>query len=165
MKFLIPNEARAWCRGAGIASEDAAAHWPNVRCVLPAASARAAWFAGYLVASIPGVGQRLLWPKAWGIWPSSENWTLIERLRAGYGEMRNFKDAPAVVAEASEIDDLASFVQIGLISGWDLQLFGTQDMLRVWISHDEWVEFRAEDFGIIDQLRAELTGADIEILA
>jgi hypothetical protein len=80
----------------------------------------------------------------------------------GAGE---FAATPAVLCEPSEIDELATFLQVGMMSGWDVALYGTQDMLRVRLSHDEWVEFRSESTGILDQLRAELRAGDVEILA
>jgi hypothetical protein len=107
----------------------------------------------------------MLWPRAWGIWESSENWTLVKRLRGGYEERRPFEAAPAVLAEPDEIQDLAAFIQVGIDSGWDLELFGVQDMLRAFVSHDGWVEIRSEDTGMLEQLRAELKGADVEILS
>jgi hypothetical protein len=164
MKFLTVKEAKVWCRGAGIAAKEFAEPWPSLRCATPAEPGRTAWFARWIVGTIPAVGSRLMWPKDWGIWPSSENWTLVQRLRAGYGESRPFEDAPVVLAEPTEIEDLAAFLEVGLLSGWDIQVFGTHDVLRVWISHDEWAELRRESASLLDQIRAELTGASIELL-
>ena len=165
MKFLSASEAEAWCRAAGATAPKATSEWPKLRCALPPQSARVAWFSSWLVIAVPGVGPRLLWPRDWGIWSSSENWTLIKRLRAGYGESRPFEEAPVVEAQPSEIEDLAPFVQVAITSGWDASLLGSQDLLHVQISHDEWVEFRTEDTGLLDSIRADLEHAEVEIIS
>jgi hypothetical protein len=168
MRFLDPREARQWSERSGVrldANEPptAAPSAPRVsaRFAIPA-SPRLPWFAGWLVVTVPGIDERLLWVTETGIWESSENWALINGLRRGYGEARGIDQVPAVVASATEIEDLAAFVLVALVSGWDAELYGTQDLVRVIISHDEWVEFSSEDQGIIEQIIAELASADIQ---
>lgn len=168
MRFLGPSEARQWTTRSGVRlgpkePPTAAPIAPRVsaRFTLPP-SPRLPWFAGWRVVTVPGIDERLLWVTDIGIWESSENWALINGLRRGYGETRGVDQAPAIAASATEIDDLAAFVLVTLLSGWDAELYGTQDLLRVTISHDEWVEFSSEDQGIIDQICAELASADIQ---
>jgi hypothetical protein len=168
MRFLGPSEARQWCERSGVrlAPDEpptAAPAPPRVsaRFALPQ-SPRLPWFAGWLVVTVPGVDERLLWVTETGIWESSENWALVNGLRRGYGETRGVNQAPALAATATEVEELAAFVLVTLVSGWDAELYGTQDLVRVIISHDEWVEFSSEDHGIIEQIVEELESADIQ---
>ena len=167
MHFLDPSEARQWCERSGVrlgleGPRSRAAESPSIslRIALPQ-TPRLPWFAGWLVVTVPGIDERLLWVTETGIWPSSENWALINGLRRGFGEMRGIDEAPAIVASATETEELSAFVLLTLMSGWDAQLYGTRDMLRVVISHDECVEFSSEDQGIIDQITAELATVNI----
>ena len=154
MRFLDVSAARDWCNRAGVAPEAQRGSRPTVRCAVPSTSTRLTRFAGWLVVTVPAVGERLLWVRETGIWPSSENWTFIQRLRQGYGESRGVAEAPAIAAADDEIDDLAGFVLVVLMAGWDADMFGTQDLLQITISHDEWVEFSASDPGLIGQIEA-----------
>jgi hypothetical protein len=162
MRFLSRTDAQHWCEREAITSAEGGR--PTLRCAFPDAGTKLPWFAAWLAVAVPGISERLLWVTETGVWPSSENWTLVSRLRAGYGETRSVDDAPAIVTSAEETEDLAAFVLLALLSGWDARLVGTQDLLRVSISHDEWIEFSADGHGLIDQLRSELRAADIRIL-
>ena len=137
MQFLTDAEASAWCERAAIAPLQKTETWPRVRCAVPAASARLAWFADWLVRQVPGIHERLLWIRETGIWPSSENLALVDGLRRGFGERRPVGQAPATSASAEQAAELAALVVVTLLCGWDAELYGSQDMLRVIISHDE----------------------------
>ena len=136
--------------------------WASVRFAFPAEHPRLNWFASWLVLTVPGIEARLLWIRETGIWESSENWALINGLRRSYGESRAVADAPALVAAATEVEELSAFTLVALVSGWDAELLGTNDLIRIWISHDEWVEFRSRDQGMLDQITAELEAAGLD---
>jgi len=90
----------------------------------------------------------LLWVTSWGIWASSENWHLYYRLRRSYGDERLIEEAPGHLFGASNVPDLVTFVEIGLIAGWDMYLIPTIGQGRVFVSHDEWIEI-AMDFAVL----------------
>jgi hypothetical protein len=41
--------------------------------------------------------------------------------------------------------DLVSFIQVGILCGWDMHLIPTVAYARAFLSHDEYVEFAADD--------------------
>jgi hypothetical protein len=55
-----------------------------------------------------------------------------------------------------EVPDLVSFVEVGLIAGWDMHLIPTIGYGRVFLSHDEWVEFAMDDPSEAERIRVEL---------
>lgn len=82
----------------------------------------------------------LLWVTDSDIWSSASNLHLFYRLRASYGENRLLTSAPAHVFQSYESADLATFVQIGLISGWEMYIVTDLKYGRVFVSHDSWIE-------------------------
>ena len=70
----------------------------------------------------------------WSIWPSGERMHLFDRLRASYGETRNLVDTPVHVFTAEEFEDAVSFVTLGVLFLWDVDVFGKE---AVKFSHDE----------------------------
>ena len=72
---------------------------------------------------------------AWGVWPSGERMHLFDRLRASYGETRPLIDAPVHVFAADEFEDAVSFVTLGVLFLWDVDVFGKE---AVFFSHDEY---------------------------
>jgi len=168
MEFLTSEQSAAWCTSLGVAVE-ASGRLPRggedgrftVRCALPPQSARLAWLAGWLVLTVPGTGPRLLVVTEWNVWASSENWTLYDRLRRGYGEERPLWEAPGHLGAVGEVEDLAAFVFLGIAFGWGMHLIGSNDLLRIVVSHDEWIEFSSTDEGIIQQVTAEFGIGDL----
>ena len=55
-----------------------------------------------------------------------------------------------------EAADLVSFVEIGQIAGWDMHLIPTICYGRVFISHDEWVEFAMDNPSETERIQVEL---------
>jgi hypothetical protein len=87
----------------------------------------------------------LLWVTAWDIWPSSENLHLFYRLRQSYGELRLLPEAPGHLFLRYEAADLVSFLQVGIICGWDMHLLPTVGYAQAFVSHDEYLEFASDD--------------------
>jgi hypothetical protein len=170
MRFLSLPESRDWCAAAGI-HLDAASLSPlsprkalSVRCAIPNSSTRLAWFAAWLTVTVPAINERLVCITETGIWPSSESASLVKHLRQGYGETRSVEEAPGTLATANDVEDLAAWLMVAILSGWDVVLAGTQDVVRIFISHDEWVEFSSDAQGMIDQIVAEAEAAELRIL-
>ncbi len=82
----------------------------------------------------------LVWFTEWGVWPSGEHPPIFERLRASYGETRSLNEIPAHVFTDSERDDLMSFVALGVLFLWDVNVIGSSGQLMLLYSHDEFVD-------------------------
>jgi hypothetical protein len=74
-----------------------------------------------------------------GIWPSSEDENLYQRLRAAYGGTGELYEAPAHFFAANEIVDLESFVHVTLLFGWGGYVIPNPPTTYLFISHDGWV--------------------------
>ena len=89
---------------------------------------------------------------------SSQNWHLYYRLRQSYGDQRLVDEAAGHVFLDYEEADFVSFLQIGILAGWDMWLvpqldYGKADTARIFVSHDESVEFFHRDAAEIARWR------------
>ena len=171
MRFLDLEGCRAWARehkialaGTGFPVRVADLTLPVIRFDFPSSAHRTTWFSQYLSAALPGASENLLWVTGWGIWPSSENWHLYRHLRQSYGDRNSLEQAPGHWFTNAERDDLATFLQVGIICGWDMSLFADPDRARLLISHDEFVVMSSADEGLLESCRAALTSAGIAVL-
>jgi hypothetical protein len=58
--------------------------------------------------------------------------------------------------------DLVSFIQVGLIAGWQMHLIPTIGYGRVFC-HDEWVDFAMDDPSGTEETKAELSKAGLNV--
>jgi hypothetical protein len=158
MQCLTKSEAELWCEGKGLAldstREPDQSKWSHrARKSLTGSNwARLTWVSGFIASFTDPVHEALFWVTQTGVWPSSENWSLFYRLRQSYGELRRIEEAPAQVFLRDEIVELTDFVEVGLICGWDFYILDSRRW--VFVSHDEFVEFRTMDPGV-EQLTAQ----------
>lgn len=105
----------------------------------------------------------LLWVTDWGIWRSSENLHLYYRLRQSYGDQQFLDEAPAHLFLEHEGADLVSFLEIGIICGWDMHLIPFVGYARAFVSHDEYIEFAANEANseMVHEFAAQVGGAEI----
>lgn len=105
----------------------------------------------------------LLWVTEWAIWPSSANWHLFYRLRRTYGEIRLIEEAPVHVFLDYESADLATFIQVGILHGWDFHLIPVEGYCRAFISHDEYIEFASASGNqhLVEEFASLFGGAEI----
>jgi hypothetical protein len=82
----------------------------------------------------------LVWFTEWGVWPSAERPHIFTRLRASYGELRPLIDIPAHVFAPSEVEDALSFVTLGVLFLWDVNVIGRGGARMLQYSHDEMVD-------------------------
>ena len=88
----------------------------------------------------------LLWVVATGIWPSSTNLHLYYRVRQSYQDYRLVSQAPGHLFLNYEIADFVTFVQIGILSGWDMYLLTDLQYGKAFVSHDSWAAiWRSDD--------------------
>ncbi|MGB6545492.1 MAG: hypothetical protein WA871_02285 [Candidatus Acidiferrales bacterium] len=92
----------------------------------------------------------------WGIWPSSENWHLYYKLRQTYGDNRQLGDAPGHLFLEHECEDLASFLQLSMLNGWGGYILTQADYVNAFFSHDEYIDFFAQDPGNLANIRKAL---------
>jgi hypothetical protein len=166
MRTLTPKEIKDWCIGQGIELDDRGVpihpHSGSsaVRCGLPNIT-KLTWFCRFIERSLQPREHCLLWVTTSGVWPSSENWHLYYRLRQSHGDQRLIHEAPGHLFLEFEAADLVSFVEVGLIAGWDMHLIPTIGYGRVFVSHDEWVEFAMDDPSETEKIKSELGNADL----
>ena len=67
---------------------------------------------------------------------SSEHRHLLYRLRESYHERRHFAEAPGHLFLPHEGADLATFVELGLLCGWDFHVLPAPTERAVVASHD-----------------------------
>lgn len=166
MKFLTADECKRWSAAHGFGSAPSPTRSPSEphEIMIPVAPLwpRTTWFARFLSLSAIARGESLLWVTLWGVWPSSENLPLFGRVRDSFAEGRPLQDAPGHLFERSELDDLASFVQLCLICVWDFHVLPATTGVRAFASHDEFVHLYVRNPASLDELRADLTAADAE---
>jgi hypothetical protein len=74
-----------------------------------------------------------------------ENLQLYYRLRQSYGDHQLLEDAPGHLFLDYEAADLVSFLQVAVLCGWDAHVLPLGGYARAFVSHDEYVEFAADD--------------------
>jgi len=104
----------------------------------------------------------LLWVTDWGIW-GSENLHLYYRLRQSYGDHRLLDEAPAHLFLEYEAADLVSFLEVGVLCGWDMHLIPFVGYARAFVSHDEHVQFAADEANpdLVHEFVTRFGGAEI----
>jgi hypothetical protein len=168
MRTLTPSELKDWCTSRGIELDVSGTpvrpHIDSlaVRCEVPKDIARLTWFCRFIEQSLQPRVHCLLWVTTWGVWPSSENWHLYYRIRQSYSDQRLIHEAPGHLFLEFEAADLVSFVQIGLIAGWQMHLIPTAGYGRVFC-HDEWVDFAMDDSSETERIRDQLARAGLNL--
>jgi hypothetical protein len=169
MRGLTPTELKDWCAERAIECDDRGTPLHPyggsfaVRCDLPENISQLTWFCRVIESALKPREHCLLWVTRWGVWPSCENWHLYYRLRQSHGEHRLIHEAPGHLFLEFEEADLVSFVEIGLIGGWDMHLIPTVGYGRVFVSHDEWVEFAADHSAEAESITADLKKAGLKV--
>ncbi len=145
MLFRTPAECEAFVREAGIDLLGLkSAEYPDftpshsIRVSLEGDRHRSFYLAKQFASLLGKYESCLLWVIEFGIWPSSENRHLYQRLRASYGDARGLKDAPGHWFSGEEAEDLATFVDLALQFGWGIHLLSIPPSVHVFVSHDGW---------------------------
>jgi hypothetical protein len=164
MRFLTNDDARLWCAGHVALTDGGFPEPPNraTRYARGPVSSEVA-FCRQVEGALRPRESCLLWVTTWGVWRSSENLHLYYRLRQSYGDQQLLEEAPAHLFLDYEAADLVSFLQVGLLNGWDIHLIPDSGYARAFVSHDEFVEFAANTANpdLVDTFAASLGGAEI----
>ena len=151
MWCLTKQESQAWCEGHGLGLDAAAHPIINERAHSVTTSlsetnwSRLTWLSKFIATYLEPFDECLLWVTQWGVWGSSENPHLYYRLRETYGERRQLAAAPGHLFLKHEGSDLATFIQLALIFGWDFYLLTSPAYHTAFVSHDEFIQFCTDD--------------------
>jgi len=91
------------------------------------------------------------------------------RLRQSDGDLRLLREATGHLFLEYEDADLASFLQLGIVNGWDMHAFpelqyGETDTARAVICHDEWISLHHRQDWAIKEWREQLQKANYRLL-
>jgi hypothetical protein len=163
MRFMTPEECLIWAEGVGILLDERGLPvrpipgWHHVDCKIPPAHTRLTWFCRHVERSLQPRRGCLLWVTQTGIWPSSENLHLYDRLRQSYGDNRLLHEAPGHFFQEYESPELVSFLQIAILCGWDAHLLTMTGFASAFVSHDEYVNFASADQAIAEEFARHLS--------
>jgi hypothetical protein len=151
MWYLTKEDSRAWCEGRGLHLNVGGHPIIDERkhsVITPISEtnwSRLTSLSKYLASYLEPFDECLLWVTLWGVWGSSENLHLFYRLRESYGERRQLAVAPGHLFLNHEGADLATFIQMALLFGWDFYLLTSPTYHTAFVSHDEFVQFCTDD--------------------
>jgi hypothetical protein len=117
---------------------------------------RLAYVSTWIADHLPYKQSVLLWMTEWGVWPSSENWHLYHLLRKSHGEHRLLEEAPGHLFFGHEAADLTSMLQIAMMNGWGGYVLTEADHVNAFFSHDEYVDFYANNPASLNGVRDAL---------
>ena len=97
-----------------------------------------------LVCGLGAWDECLVWIRAWGVWPSGEDWPMFYAWRGASRERRSIETAPGHRFEADERVQLTELITLVMQNAWDADLLcsvnGRADVVRAHLSHDEWFQ-------------------------
>lgn len=106
-----------------------------------------------------------IYVSGWGVWGSSENLDLFYGYRRSFGESRPLIEAPVHLFERTEEDTFVSILCMVFYFVWDAWVFDIEGKALVRISHDEWLEVRADDDETRKEFATELEKYGMPLLA
>jgi hypothetical protein len=144
MRFYTEQECDEWLRGKERKKPDEIPNLSRERYHYPPEGYRYFYLAHWAAIALMNRMPALLWITEWGLWPSSENWHLYYKLRHTYGDQRLLHEAPGHLFLEHEAEDLGTFLQIAMLSGWGGYVLMQADYVNAFFSHDEYIDFFAE---------------------
>jgi hypothetical protein len=156
MRFYTVEECDEWLRGRNRQKPDQIPAISRERFKYPPEGHRYFYLAHRIATSLACRRLTLLWITEWGIWPSSENSHLYYKLRQMYGDPRLLQEAPGHLFLEHEAEDLATFLQIAMLNGWGGYILVHAGDVNAFFSHDEYIEFFAENSDNFDEVRKGL---------
>jgi hypothetical protein len=106
-----------------------------------------------------------IYVSGWGVWGSSENLDLFYGYRRSFGENRPLIEAPVHLFEPTEEDTFVSILCMVFYFVWDAWVFDIEGKALVRISHDEWLDVRADDDETRKEFATELEKYGMPLLA
>lgn len=140
MRFYTQQECEEWMARRTRVRPDQDKSLHAERFAYPNEAYRFFPIASALAHSITYRQPTLLLVTEWGIWPSSENWQLYYRLRQTYGDFQLLQDAPGHLFLEYESEDLSTFLQLAMLSGWGGYVLTEANYVNAFFSHDEYMD-------------------------
>jgi hypothetical protein len=169
MRLYTPEECAQWCERQGVALDDRRkptrefAQKHVLHAKFPASFTQLLWFSRCVESALQPRESCLVWISDWGIFPSNENQHLYYRLRQSYGDHRLLHEAPGHLCLQYEAAEVVTLVHLCILHGWDVHLVPAVGYARAFVSHDEWVEIGLDDPSQLDETRAALEQARIQV--
>jgi hypothetical protein len=167
MWCLTAEESRKLAAGTGFqltspstVALDGARHFVSVPLSILTYS-RLFWLSNFFASSLEPFDKCLLWVTQWDVWPSNENLHLFYRLRESYGERRLLSDAPGHLFLKHEGPDLATFIELAILSGWDCYLLPNLKYASAFLSHDGFLDFFTDTLETAEQMQKAVEGATL----
>jgi hypothetical protein len=172
MWCLSTDDAQRWTSGRGFSLDDRAHPSFNDKkySVLAPLSgmnwSRLTWLSRYIASYVEPFDECLLWVTLFGVWSSSENLHLFYRLRESYGERRMLAMAPAHLFLSHEKADLATFIELALLFGWDFYVLPSAPAYRTaFVSHDEFLLLCTDEKPAAEEAKTAFEGATLSVNA
>ena len=149
MQFLTPDECNGWLASRWQPDLDRSKR----RAVLPYSTtpSRLHVISRWIASSLSHDSPVLLWVTASDIGVS--NWHLYYRLRESYGDRRLIDDAPSHLCLNYETEDLATFIYLTMLNGWDALLIPELDYVSLAFSHDGFIDVFSENDELVEDVR------------
>jgi hypothetical protein len=157
MRFYTPSECEEWLTGRQRQKPDCGPASHVHRLIYPTQPHRFYFIADWIAHSLPQRMPTLLWMTEWGIWSSTENWHLYYKLRQSYVDARLLHEAPGHLFLEYEAEDLVSFLQLSMLNGWGGYVLTHANYANAFFSHDEFIDFYADNDGNLAGVREALT--------
>jgi hypothetical protein len=159
LRFYSPHECEVWLRDRDRERPGARPATHAERLRYPSEPHRVFFVAQWIAHSLTYRMPTLLWITECGIWPSSENWHLYYKLRQAYGDQRLLHEAPGHLFLEHEAEDLTSFLQVAILNGWGGYVLTDANYVNAFFSHDEYIDFFADNNDNLTQVRDALETA------
>lgn len=156
MRFYTKEESEKWLTERKRVKPDLATGLTTERVNYPPEPHRFFYVAHSIASQIAFREPSLLFITEWGIWGSSENWHLYYKLRQSYGDTRLLEEAPGHLFLGYETEELTSFLQLSVLNGWGGYLLTQANYANLFFSHDEHIDFFAENPANLTGIREAL---------
>jgi hypothetical protein len=144
VKFYTKLDCEEWISARDLVHPDRTNDLSEIMVSYPEKTANyrlvSTWISNHLMSD----RETLLWITEWGIWPSSEDWVLYDRMRQFNGGSRRLYEAPGHLFAQAEYTDFELFLRVALESGWG-GWFLPQADVSFFFSHDEYFVFYARN--------------------
>lgn len=143
MQIIDKGETRSWLNKRGLLDSTGMVSFSGfieaISAAVPADSGRKTALSRLMASFFEADEEALLWINEFGIWPSSEDWSLFEGFRRSLGEQSPLYEKPGHIFSGKELRDVASLVAMTLYFIWGAILYSPAKGLAIKISHDEFV--------------------------
>jgi hypothetical protein len=156
LRFYTKDESETWLSDRKRQKPDLMPDVRVERIEYPPAPHQVFFFAHWVASELTYRRPTLLFITEWGIWPSSENWHLYYKLRQTCGDNRQLHGAPGHLFLEHEAEDLASFLQLSMLNGWEGYVLTEANYVNAFFSHDEYVDFFGDKDANLADIRKAL---------